>query len=810
MFTRFPFLSRIFVFIFLPVSLVCFLVWCLLSLSLPAGKGSISVNGLKNTTLIHYDQFGVSHISAPTDEDVYFSLGFVHAQNRLWQMEMNRRMAAGRLSEILGRGALASDIYMRTLGLGRNAQRVWDNLPDAEKKVLTQYVKGINEGITQLAVLPIEYYLTGFKPELWRETDSLLLMQLMSVQLSGNMAAELQRSLLIQSFGVDKTNQLMPEVDVKNLAQMANAKLIPEEYRVPKEFVGSNSWVVSGKNSASGKPMLATDLHLVNSQPSVFYLAELKGANLNVIGATFPGLPFVLIGKNTHIAWGMTNMMADTQDIFLEKINPGNAHQYEFDGQYRDMDVYIENIKIKKEPLQKAVAPYVLEVKRTHHGPLLSGIGGLHNYYAYSLRWTGDDEMGGTFKSFLALNYASNWQEFNSALVDFVAPIHNFMYADNEGHIGSVAPGAYPVRNGTGAVPRNGWLSENDWKGWVPVDKWPRQWEPESGIIVAANNNILPKDYPYYVTSDWAFDYRAIRIQKLLTDKLAATKNKLTTTDLATIQLDISNSAARSLLPYFTALNPTTDLQQKVIAALKSWDGEMEANSTQALIFSTWAAYFNRLLIEDDARKFSEPGEGDTVLMRMSSQDNLPFIEKVLSNNDPQGWCDYLSTPIVESCDQLLLIALNHTLNKLTQKLGSNMDNWQWKNVHIAHFPHFPFAEHKYSPDFPAINDSSFAFLFHRSIASEGASNSINVAPFSFAENNRFSQFVGPSYRQIIDLGNVGMEQFSLSTGQSGNLLSPHYDDWIANHQQGRYMMMKISAPAEAIILKPKNIRLGE
>lgn len=810
MFSKFPFLSRVFAFVILPLIILSLLLLFLLSLSLPISKGDVDVIGLKNNALINYDKQGVPHISAATDADVYFSLGFAHAQNRLWQMEMNRRTATGRLCEILGRGGLPSDVYMRILGLNQNAKRMWDHLPDTERAVLTQYVKGVNEGIAQLRVLPLEYYLTGFTPEPWTEIDSLLWIQLMSVQLSGNMAAELQRSLLFQSFGIDKTNQLMSEVDAQSLMQMADASVIPEEYRTPKAFVGSNSWVVSGKNSASGKPILANDPHLVNSLPSVFYLATLKGDKLNVTGATFPGLPFVVIGKNSHIAWGLTNMMADTQDVFLEKINPANAHQYEFDGRYRDMDVSIEKINIKKEPLQKKVEPYVLEVRRTHHGPLLSDLVGPHKYYAYSLRWTGDDDMGGTFKSFLALNYANNWQEFNNSLADFVTPIHNFMYADDEGHIGSVAPGAYPIRKGTGAMPRKGWLSENDWNGWIPTDKWPRQLDPESGVIIAANNNILPKDYPYYITSDWAPDYRTKRIQQLLTEKLAATNNKLTMTDFADIQLDITNPAATSLLSYFIALNPTTDAERKAIDMLRSWSGAMDLNSAEAVLFATWIAHFNRLLIDDDATKLSRSTGGEAALEQMAAQDNVVFLEKVLSNNDPQGWCDYISTPAVETCNQLLLVALDHALNELTKKLGSDMNHWQWKNVHVAHFPHFPFAERKYSPDFPAIGDSGFAFLFHRSIASAGGSNSINVAPFSLAENNRFSQFVGPSYRQIIDLGQPGIEQFSVSTGQSGNLLSPHYDDWIGNHQRGHYLTIEGLNASQSIKLIPKNGASGE
>ena len=802
MFSKYPLASRTLVFVFFPIVVLLAALFYWLSLSLPLEKGSVIVEGLRDEVNIQYDKFGIPHIKANNDMDSYFALGFIHAQNRLWQMETNRRTAAGRLSEIIGADTRASDIYMRTLGLHRNAKKIWDLLPAHEKAVLTHYVKGVNTGIAKLRNLPPEYHMLGFKPEPWTEVDSLLWMQLMAVQLSSNMAAELQRSSLEQSFGFDKTNSLMPAINAVDINALAESSLIPPEYRTPRKEIGSNSWVVSGKNTASGKPMLANDPHLTNSLPSIFYLADIKGDQLDVKGATFPGLPFVVIGKNKFIAWGLTNMMADTQDIFLEKINPNNAYQYEVDGSYRDMEVHTEKIQIKKPPLQKATKPYVFEVRRTHHGPVLSDVSVPHKYYAYSLRWTADDEDGGTFKSFLSINYARNWQEFNDALSTFKTPIHNFVYADKEGHIGSIAPGAYPLRAGSGALPRAGWLSKNDWDGWIPADQWPRRFDPVAGIIVAANNNILIPTYSYYITSDWAPEYRATRIKQLLIEKLA--HNALRSEDFSAIQMDMQNPGAKSLLPRLTHLTAEKKSQQEALTLLSGWNGNMSRDSSEATIFAAWMAHFTRLLIEDDANKVSHPNGGEAVLNRMINQDNLPLLEQVILNGDNQGWCDYLSTPDIEDCDKLLLTALDHALNELTRKLGKDMKDWSWGKTHKAHFPHYPFTDFKYAPDFPGQGDSSWAFLFHRSINSQSGSNSVNVAGFSLEENNRFEQFAGPSYRQIIDLGNPEKDQFSLSTGQSANLLSRHYDDLLSRHQHGEYLQILSPNNKVSLTLSPK------
>jgi penicillin amidase len=803
-FYKFPFLMRCISFVIIPILTLFIALFYWVKSSLPVVSGDIMVDDLQEPLIIQYDKFGVSHITAKRDIDAVFGLGFAHAQNRLWQMEMNRRTASGQLSEVLGEQALSSDIFMRTLGLSRNAKKMWLQLDKHHRSFLSHYVKGVNQGIKKLKVLPIEYQLLGFEPSPWTEVDSLLWMQLLNVQLSTNLGAELHRSSLLQAFGLDKTNDLMPDITRNDLIVLADSNVVPNQYQVPKRYVGSNAWVISGKNSASGKPMLANDPHLVNTLPSTFYLANIKGELLSVKGATFPGLPFVIMGKNQDISWGLTTMMADTQDIFLEKINPNNQNQYEVDGQYLDMEVYIEEITIKKKSFQSPTKPYKLEIRRTKHGPILSDISGAHNNFSYSLRWTGDDQNGGTFKSFLSLNYAKNWDEFNDALKGVIAPIHNFVYADKTGHIGLVAAGAFPIRrSNNGALPVKGWLSQNDWQGWIPDEEWPRKFDPDNGVLITANNNWLDESYPYYISSDWAPQYRAKRIESLITSKLMNNVDGLTVADFRSIQLDIKNPANKSLLPFLITLEGETHKQKQALKLMQNWEGSMKLDSPQASIYTSWMAQFVRLLIEDDSARVSRAVRGELALSTMINQENQPFVEQVLLNNK-NTWCDYRDTTEIESCKEMLLIALTHAINELEKTLGTNMKTWHWSKLHNAHFPHFPFSDRVDSPRLPNSADYFWASLFHRSIPSVGGGNTINVAPVSLEEENRFEQFLGPSYRQIIDWGTDEIDLFSLSTGQSGNVISSHYDDLLKRHQQGLYFNIKQPIDGQRLILIPK------
>lgn len=778
--------------------------------SLPVTSGQIETGVIAASVTISRDDFAVPTIEAANDLDAYRVLGFVHAQDRLWQMDMHRRLASGRLSEIAGEQLLPSDSFFRTLGLYRNAQKIWKRMSESNKQILQAYVNGVNLGIHQLRRPPVEYALLGVEVEAWTPEDSIVLHQLLAWQLSSNMGAESLRARLIQRLGLEPANQLMPAVPASAAAvtdtQASDWKLRAlspalAKLFAPLTYVGSNSWVVSGKFTRSGGALLANDPHLPLSLPSIWYLASLKGQSLSVSGATLPGLPFVVIGRNAKIAWGLTTMMADTQDVVLERLNPRNPRQYWNGVRYEDMVVTNESIRIKQELLKPARPPVEVQVRRTSHGPLLSDVGGPINGFPYSVRWTGDDDDdGGTIGALIRLNYASNWQEFNDALSTYVAPIHNFVYADTQGNIGFLSPGKFPIRSaGAGSVPAVGWNAAPVWSGWIPYGEVPRRFNPAEGYIVTANNKVVDEHYPYHITHDWVDSYRADRIAAQLRGLITQSQGKLTYEHMRSLQLDtVGFDQMEGVLPALKRLSPRGERQAAALALVRAWDGEMGQDSVAATVVTTWLAHLNAILVQ---RKLGEQGRLDQEgkqLFSLLNHLNYPLLRQVLGG-DASGWCGAATSP---PCRDSLFLALERTLDELSARLGADMSKWQWGKLHKAQYPHFPFSEAKLSPTMPASPSSLFARLFHRELPAAGADNTINVAPVSLDRESRYLQFYGATYRQIVDLKDGADSWFSVNTGESGNPFSAHYFDLAAPYARGDYLPMAGRGVRSTLILK--------
>ncbi|AOT10634.1 hypothetical protein S4054249_22500 [Pseudoalteromonas luteoviolacea] len=816
--------SRTIVWMILPLFLLLFIAYQVLLQSLPDVKGDKEVKGIQAPVMINRDQHSIPHIQASNDLDAVFGLGYTHAQDRLWQMEMNRRIGSGRLSEIIGIESLRSDMFIRTLGLRRNAEKMWQQLSPENKKILEAYVAGVNQGISHLDLLPAEYYLYQFEPEPWQPVDSLVWMQLMTWQLSNNYRYEIQRALVVKALGAEKANEFLPEVPMEQLqlaAQHVNNtdfdQMLGEYHNpdyIPKKHVGSNNWVISGKHTKTGKPLLANDPHLVNSIPSIWYLARLEGKDLHTVGATFPGLPFVVIGRNQHLAWGVTNMMADTQDIYLEKINPLNRNQYLVDGDWYDMEVFREKIKVRADLLRRPEPDRELTIRRTRNGPVLSDINPQLENFAYSLRWAGDDQDGGTFDSYVKLGYAKNWTEFNQALESFVAPVHNFVYADMEGNIGYVAPGKFPIRaTGNGDVPALGWDSSTQWQGWLDFTQVPRVYNPESGILVTANNNVTDEKYfgqyypeqkyPHHLGYDFSPGYRADRITELLKSNIEQRSGSIDHSIMSEIQGDVLNPMFDKVKHRMLAIEATTEQEADALKVLADWDGMMTGDSVASSIFVSWISHFQRLLVRDDIEKADLSGASSFALSRIEFQINYPFIERVLTEQ-ASSWCDFQKTDVVESCQTVLQVSLQHAINELDKELGSNVANWQWNELHKNQFPHFPLSEAELAPHAPQSDESFFSRLFHREANSSGGGETVNVAPISLDDETKYKQFFGATYRQVIDLGNENENYFILNTGQSGNVVSKHYDDMISKHG-GMQLLPMYSTKSHQLTLHPTN-----
>ncbi|HVA92815.1 MAG TPA: penicillin acylase family protein, partial [Chloroflexota bacterium] len=519
---------------------------------LPETRGVMQAPGLHGRVLIERDSWGIPHIRAEHAEDLYFANGFVHAQDRFWQMEMNRRVGNGTLSELFGPATIEADRLMRHLGLRRVAAEEARLMPGEMRVLLGAYCRGVNYCLSRRpSRLPLEFSIVRampppmfrWRPDPWEMVDTLVFGKVMALGLSSNWSAELVRSAVLERLGPERAVALEP-INGAGLSLVLGGEHVPDalirrlrdSYLELHPFltatgVGaggfSNNWVVAGSRTASGKPLLANDPHLTIQIPSIWYELELNGGGFDVTGAGFPGAPGVVIGHNRHIAWGVTAACLDVQDVVIERINPANPAQYFYRDEWRDGQVVREEIKVRGRS-----APILADVLITHHGPVIGPIIPGEER-ALALRWTAL-EPGTLVQSVPAYNRARDWSEFTAALRLWDVPSHNFVYADVEGNIGYYTPGKAPVRSrGTGAVPVPGWTGEYEWVGVVPFEELPHAYNPPGGQIVTANNRLVGDDYPHHLGDDWLAGYRARRI----TDLLAA-RGERTVEDFRRVQLD--------------------------------------------------------------------------------------------------------------------------------------------------------------------------------------------------------------------------------------------------------------------------------
>ncbi len=751
--------------------------WLYLRGSLPTTSGTVRVAGLSGPVEIVRDANGVPHIFGGTDLDAVFGLGYVHAQDRMWQMEMNRRIGNGRLSEVLGDATLDIDKYQRTMGYRRVSITAWDAISPEGQATLNAYAAGVNAWIDEGHRLPPEFIVLGFKPEPWTVYDSLVWMKMMQYDLGGDYELELLRAQLTAQLGAERAAQILPaypEEGVNTLPPDAlDAATIDGLFTVQNQIrrrlgltgteQGSNNWVIHGSRTETGLPMLANDPHLATSIPAIWYLAELQGDRLHVTGATFPSLPLFPTGHNQSIAWGVTNVNPDVQDLYLERINPANPNQVEVNGAWEDLQVFEEEILVdgQEQPIHWAA-------RWTRHGPLVSDVSSAVS--PVSLRWTALDPDDTSFDAFLRINYAQNWEEFSEAMRAYVAPSQNFVYADVEGNIGNFVPGRIPIRRaGDGMLPTPGWVDDTTWERYIPFEELPQSLNPAQGYVATANNRVVGDEYPYLIGNDWSEPFRAERIVELI-EQYSSGDARISRDEMVAIQSDQSSAQVRTLLPFLSGLSGTSERQQQAIALLQEWDGASTQESAAAAIYIAWRIALERALIEDD---LSGPTYDE-----MITRSHPLFVQNLLGDEALGAiWCDNVLTPPLESCEQTALVALDRALDALGEEMGNNMARWQWGTVHQTQYPHRPFSD-----------VAMLRRFFHRSIANGGDDDTVNVAPVEREE--LYSQYHVPGYRQIVDLQDLNRSLFMTTTGQSGNLLSGHYDDLIARHQRVEYLPM--------------------
>jgi penicillin amidase len=763
--------------------------------SLPELAGARRVPGLSAPVEIVRDADAIPHIYAKSRADALYGLGYVHAQDRLWQMELHRRAAQGRLAELLGSLALANDRYMRTLGMPQAARSAWESMPAEPRALVEAYLAGVNAFIASGGERSPEWTLLSVEPEPWTGSDVVLLIKFLAWDLNSTYLDELMRADFVERLGAQRAAQLMPPYPQGGPTALSTwegqpsapaptpAPVAPPDGRqgraIPRlraldsqlrellglspegrRSVGSNSWVVGGARTTTGKPLLANDPHFEASLPSFWYLAHVSGGELDVIGASLPGVPCVVIGRNRSIAWGVTNGQPDVQDLAWERLDPTGT-QAEHQERMEPLQVRMETLKVRWG------SDVQYPVRSTRNGPLITDAITPEEaereeprrekpYAPLSMRWTALGPRDETVRALLELNVAKNWNEFRAALSHFVAPVQNVLYADVEGNIGYTFAGHIPIRSsGRGLVPSEGWTGTEQWTGLIPFDELPHAFNPPSHFIVSANNPPVPANFPYYLGDAFEAPHRAQRITTLL-----QAREKLSPDDLVTIQGDTVSLLAEALLPGFLArAQPGSERERAAIALLSGWNRDVKGDSPAAAIFEAWYQRLVSVLVEDElGPRLYDEYDGNFQVVSLFLADAL---------RDPQSpWCDDVKTPEKEDCATTEMRALRQGLDKLEARLGPDMRAWRWDGVHIIAFVHRPFG------DVPLLDD-----VFSRKVPNGSDWSTVNLGTFNMKS---FRQRIIPGYRQIADLSSPTAGRFIMAGGQSGHVLSPHYDDYLS------------------------------
>ncbi|MFQ6125211.1 MAG: penicillin acylase family protein [Candidatus Heimdallarchaeota archaeon] len=795
---------------------------------------TIELPGLIDTVTIYRDSYGVPHIYANTEEDLYFATGYVHAQDRLWQLDITRRQFNGRLSEILGDVALETDIFYRTIGLERVANQSYQTFlaqdPDSTYlRALHAYTKGINTYIENMQPkdLPLEFRLINYEPTPWRPHDTLAFANMMEWSLAGDIDLELIMAQLVHRFGREKAEELFPIENtigqipvIPNYGSYPSSPLTPAVYysqietsmqeKIPRglinsitrildrlkrirsikvgdipinefraSFLGSNNWVIDGTKSATGWPILANDMHLSHSLPPIWYEIHQvsNDSGLNVYGFSFIGAPTVIAGHNEYCAWGYTNVGADVTDFYYYKLNPNNPDQYwsANKGDWESFTIVEEKIPVKD------AEDYPLSIRYTEHGPIISEEVHRESQYAtllpeytpVAMRWTGHDTPDPLMRAVYNFNHMHNLTEFIQAGIDWWVPAQNTVFADIYGNVAIRPVGHYPLRppGYWGRVPHNGSAGENEWLGFIPYDEIPVSANPSQHYLASANQKTAGPEYPYFLGSFFANGYRARRINELLRTGGTGPHGTITFQDMQRFQTDNVDTAALAFKPHILSISPTNDPQvQAVLEYIAPWNGSMLKDLVAPTIWREWLDYFMHNTFDDEYKAANAIG--------------LPLPQwTVLENftlyNQSVDWFNDISTSNhVETIKDIILKSMKNTIKQLTEDFGSDMKKWLWGDYHKLHVDHLAGRDL-----FGPLSAPPFRY--------DGDANTLNAAGGSkktFANVTYREVHSGPSERFVVDLGKLRENTLEKGTypnvaesvipgGQRGWALSYHYKD---------------------------------
>jgi penicillin G amidase len=750
--------------------------------SLSPIRGNLVVPGLKEPVGVLRDRWGVAHIYAKNQHDLFFAQGFVVAQDRLFQMEMWKRAGQGRLAEVLGPSAVQRDINARLLRYRGDMKAEYESYSPDTEAIVRAFTDGINAEIRSLTAtggpgLPIEFQLAGFSPEAWKPEDCLNRMAAFSM--TGNAFSELRDAELVAKFGVEQASTVLsldpkvkldpaPGVNFGGLNPSLLKNLIGSDARI--EFPsgtseGSNNWTVSGKLTSTGKPILANDPHRVVGLPSLRYIVHLVAPGWDVIGAGEPGLPGVAVGHNLHIAWGFTIFGLDQQDLYIEDLNPQDPLQYQTPNGWARMRLEHETIAVKRKP------PVEVELKFTRHGPVVWEDG----QRALALRWVGAEPGTAGYLGSLAVDRARNWNEFEDAVKRWKVPSENIVYSDVEGNIGEHSTGLAPLRKTwTGLLPVPG-SADFEWSGYVPNSELPHSFNPPAGFIATANHKMIPENYPYSVGFEWAPPYRLRRIEEALSG-IRDRGKKITLYDMEKLQTDVVSLPARQLVSLLRKASPNpTDATQMMLA----WDATISRESGAPALYELWLKSLRKAISEKEG---IESDEDDSSIENVLEQ---------LSNPSSQ----LFGTDAVAGRNQLLLQTLDSAWKQTEQLLGPDPQKWSWGTLHTIQFRH--------SLDRLA---GAATLLDLGPLSRPGDGYTVNATWVG----SKFEQEGGASYREILDTADWDRSLAVNTPGQSGQPGSPHYSDLLPLWDKGEYFPLIYSRKAvetnaqDRLVLAPR------
>ena len=774
---------------------VCLLAvgYAFISRTVPTDNGVAMIAELGENIKVVRDKEAVPHIIGKSIIDVAAAQGYIHAQERLWQMENFRMAGQGRLSQMFGEQTIKTDQFLRSLNLASHSKKSYERLKPQTQEILQAYTRGINAFINRERAifepaLPVEFMILGHQPEPWQAWHSLLTVKVMALTLGGNMSKEIRRlALASKGFDPAEIDELVrynsrdnppPLPDLRQLYGFPKSGKIANgpnssHYQIAQEgsdsfelawpigVTASNNWVISGSRTKSQKVLLANDPHLGLTAPSIWYLVhlswEVDGKRKNLVGASLPSIPLIMLGRNDRVAWGFTTSNLDSQDIYVERQNPKNENEYLTENGWQAFEEREEIIKVSGKP------DISFKIRSTRHGPVLPAkYANLDKYlpaqHVASLKWLAmrDDDI--SMDALIDMAQAESVDQVIEATRSLKSPMQSIVIGDVEGNIGFVAPARVAVRSADnkimGRAPVPGWLAQYDWQGYLDFDQLPKYKNPTNGVLYSANSKYVDDNYNSHLTYDWAENFRRERIEELIVNT-----NNLH--DISSMKAGHADNYSSALVRFrdeaMAQMQAGVTIEQNIVNGLIKWDGKMTRDAPEPLIMMAWFKEISSALLKDDL------GED----YRLFAKGNMTNILGMLGSGGARDWCDNRKTAAREDCSHIVLESLKNALENLRTNFGSEWRKWKWGSAHIAYGEHRPFAR------VPPLDK-----WFNVEIESAGGPYTLLRGQTDFRANKPYYNRSASSYRAIYDFSDLNNSLFIQTTGQSGNFLSPYYKNF--------------------------------